>query len=379
MRLTLQVNGECARGRRVWEGESLLYVLRERLGLPGSKNACEQGECGSCSVYLDGELVCSCLVAGRARPRAARSCTVEGLADGRRAPPGPAGVRRDRRRAVRLLHAGPDRGDPRPAAAHAVARRDPEIREALAGNLCRCTGLREDPRRRAPRGRRRSARHERRSSSRAARSPRWTPPAPSIADGPDPDRGRPASPPSAPARRPSVAAPAPPRSTARGCLATPGLVNCHHHLYQWATRGLRAGGDALRLAHRRCTRCGRGIDEEIVHAAAPRRRWPRWPCSGCTHLHRPPLRVPARRRRPARRARSTRPRGLGLRFHPCRGSMDLGALARRPAARRGRRGPRRDPRRHRGGDRPLPRPGARARCCGSRVAPVLAVLGHRAS
>src|SRR3712207_8020812 len=70
MRLSLNVNGEQREADGVWEGESLLYVLRERLGFPGSKNACEQGECGSCSVYLDGVLVCSCLVlAGQAEDR----------------------------------------------------------------------------------------------------------------------------------------------------------------------------------------------------------------------------------------------------------------------------------------------------------------------
>ena len=70
MRLTLTVNGEVREADGVWEGESLLSALRDHLDLPGSKNACEQGECGSCSVYLDGELVCSCLVlAGQAEGR----------------------------------------------------------------------------------------------------------------------------------------------------------------------------------------------------------------------------------------------------------------------------------------------------------------------
>src|SRR3954452_11108899 len=78
MRLELTVNGEARHAEDVWEGESLLYVLRERLSLPGSKNACEQGECGSCSVYLDGVLVCACLVlAGQAAGR--EVVTVEGL------------------------------------------------------------------------------------------------------------------------------------------------------------------------------------------------------------------------------------------------------------------------------------------------------------
>ena len=63
MRVTCTVNGEPHQADDVWEGESLLYVLRERMGLPGSKNACEQGECGSCTVYLDGVPACACLVA----------------------------------------------------------------------------------------------------------------------------------------------------------------------------------------------------------------------------------------------------------------------------------------------------------------------------
>ena len=79
MRITTTINGETRQADDVWEGESLLYVLRERLGLPGSKNACEQGECGSCTVYLDDEVVCACLVAaGQAQGR--RIVTVEGLA-----------------------------------------------------------------------------------------------------------------------------------------------------------------------------------------------------------------------------------------------------------------------------------------------------------
>ncbi len=79
MRVTTTVNGERRQVDDVWPGESLLYVLRERMGLPGSKNACEQGECGSCTVYLDGTLVCACLVAaGQAEGR--EVTTVEGLA-----------------------------------------------------------------------------------------------------------------------------------------------------------------------------------------------------------------------------------------------------------------------------------------------------------
>ena len=79
MRVTATVNGARQQADDVWPGESLLFVLRERMGLPGSKNACEQGECGSCTVYLDGVPVCACLVAaGQAEGR--EIVTVEGLA-----------------------------------------------------------------------------------------------------------------------------------------------------------------------------------------------------------------------------------------------------------------------------------------------------------
>ena len=138
MRITCTVNGEQQQADDVWEGESLLYVLRERLGLPGSKNACEQGECGSCTVYLDGVLACACLVAaGQAQGRRVR--TIEGLA--------PGGVLSAVQRA--FLEAGAVQcGFCTPGlliAAHDLIERQPapsdaEIREALAGNLCRCTG-----------------------------------------------------------------------------------------------------------------------------------------------------------------------------------------------------------------------------------------------
>ena len=89
MRITFEVNGSIQEADDVWPAESLLFVLRERLGLPGTKNACEQGECGSCSVYLDGALVCACLVAApQAQGRSV--VTVEGLARGRQEPPTPA-------------------------------------------------------------------------------------------------------------------------------------------------------------------------------------------------------------------------------------------------------------------------------------------------
>ena len=138
MRLTCAVNGQLRTVDGVPPGESLLVALRERMGLPGSKNACEEGECGSCTVYLDDELVCSCLVAaGQADGRSVR--TVEGLADGADLDP----VQQA------FLDAGAVQcGFCTPGlvvAVHHLLRHSPqpsdaEIREALAGNLCRCTG-----------------------------------------------------------------------------------------------------------------------------------------------------------------------------------------------------------------------------------------------
>ncbi len=138
MRLKYTVNGERHEVDGVWEGESLLYVLRERLALPGSKNACEQGECGSCSVYLDGVLVCSCLVlAGQAV--GCEILTVEGLADGEALHPVQEAFVETG--AVQCGFCTPGLI----VTAHDLLRRKPEpsdaeIREALAGNLCRCTG-----------------------------------------------------------------------------------------------------------------------------------------------------------------------------------------------------------------------------------------------
>jgi carbon-monoxide dehydrogenase small subunit len=137
VKIELRVNGE-AREAEVWPGESLLFALRERLGLPGSKNACEQGECGSCSALLDGVLVCSCLVLA-AQADGHEVVTVEGLA-------GEDGLHRVQEAFVEagavqcgfctpgLVVAAADllARSPRPA--------DDEIREALSGNLCRCTG-----------------------------------------------------------------------------------------------------------------------------------------------------------------------------------------------------------------------------------------------
>ncbi|MGK5731047.1 (2Fe-2S)-binding protein [Streptomyces sp. URMC 124] len=174
MRVNFTVNGRPQQADDVWEGESLLYVLRERLGLPGSKNACEQGECGSCTVRLDGLPVCACLVAaGQAEGR--EVLTVEGLAEharrraagGSGTPAAPAGTSPDE---ARRWTAAPDDGASAAplspvqqafvdagavqcgfctpgllVAADELIERNPEpsdadIREALSGNLCRCTG-----------------------------------------------------------------------------------------------------------------------------------------------------------------------------------------------------------------------------------------------
>jgi aerobic carbon-monoxide dehydrogenase small subunit len=138
MRVTCTVNGESRDADDVWEGESLLYVLRERLGLPGAKNACEQGECGSCSVYLDGSLVCACLVlAGQAE--GAEIVTVEGLAAGGELHPVQEAFVETG--AVQCGFCTPGLV----VAAHDLLEREPQpsdaqVREALAGNLCRCTG-----------------------------------------------------------------------------------------------------------------------------------------------------------------------------------------------------------------------------------------------
>ena len=137
MKISLRINGK-EREADVWEGESLLFALRERLGLPGSKNACEQGECGSCSVLLDGELVCSCLVLA-AQAEGHDVITVEGLAqNGELHPVQEAFAETGAVQCgfctpglviatVDLLARTPDPSDD-------------EIREALSGNLCRCTG-----------------------------------------------------------------------------------------------------------------------------------------------------------------------------------------------------------------------------------------------
>ncbi|MFP3987764.1 (2Fe-2S)-binding protein [Streptomyces sp. E11-3] len=175
MRVNFTVNGRPQEADDVWEGESLLYVLRERIGLPGSKNACEQGECGSCTVRLDGVPVCSCLVAaGQAEGR--EVVTVEGLADYAQhrdahggCGTGACGTSLDAAQQWQATGTDSQTGEASELApiqqafldagavqcgfctpgllvqADALLERnaapsDADIREALSGNLCRCTG-----------------------------------------------------------------------------------------------------------------------------------------------------------------------------------------------------------------------------------------------
>ena len=286
-------------------------MLRERLALPGSKNACEQGECGSCSVYLDGVLVCSCLVAaGQAEGR--EIVTVEGLAPRR------TSCTRCRRRSCEagavqcgfctpgLIVATHDL-----LARNADARPTPRSARRWPGNLCRCTGYEKilDAVRLAGGARmividgcaiatvdadgtesRRAHRHRRTAGSpRSARARHR-------------DGGE--------------------RIDGRGCLATPGLINCHHHLYQWATRGLAQQATLFEWlvelvsdlgAHRRRDRARRRARRarRAAALAAARRRSDHhyvFPRDGGDLLA---VEIEAARE-------------LGIRFHPCRGSMDLG-------------------------------------------------------
>jgi carbon-monoxide dehydrogenase small subunit len=137
VRIEVVVNGERLEAD-VWAGESLLTTLRDRLGLPGSKNACEQGECGSCSVLLDGVLVCSCLVLA-AQADGHEVVTVEGLGDD-----GRLHAVQEAFAATGAVQCGFCTPGFVVATADLLNRipdpTDDEIREALSGNLCRCTG-----------------------------------------------------------------------------------------------------------------------------------------------------------------------------------------------------------------------------------------------
>lgn len=135
---SLTVNGETREVRDAWIGESLLYVLRERLGLPGAKGACEQGECGSCTVVIDNKAVCSCLVLA-ASATGREIATVEGL--------NPDGSLTDVQQAF-IDEGAVQCGFCTPGlvvAVHSLLDRNAsptelEVKEALSGNICRCTG-----------------------------------------------------------------------------------------------------------------------------------------------------------------------------------------------------------------------------------------------
>ena len=137
MRIGVTVNGEPLEAE-IWEGESLLYALREHMGLPGSKNACEQGECGSCSVLLDGVLVCACLVLA-AQADGHEIVTVEGLGSDESLHPVQEAFA-----ATGAVQCGFCTPGLIVATVDLLARvpepTDDQIREALSGNLCRCTG-----------------------------------------------------------------------------------------------------------------------------------------------------------------------------------------------------------------------------------------------
>ena len=134
----LKVNGKNHEVRDAWVGESLLYVLRERLGLPGSKGACEQGECGSCTVIMDGQAVCSCLVMA-ATAIDAEIKTIEGLT--------PVGDLTEVQDAF-ITEGGVQCGFCTPGLVVAIEHlldnnqspTEIEIKEAISGNICRCTG-----------------------------------------------------------------------------------------------------------------------------------------------------------------------------------------------------------------------------------------------
>jgi carbon-monoxide dehydrogenase small subunit len=135
---SLQVNGETLSVQDSWVGESLLYVLRERLGLPGTKGACEQGECGSCTVLMDGEAVCACLVMAATAVNS-EIVTVEGIASGSEL----TDVQQSfvEEGAVQCGFCTPGLI----VAVHHLLEKNPqpsefEVKEAISGNICRCTG-----------------------------------------------------------------------------------------------------------------------------------------------------------------------------------------------------------------------------------------------
>ena len=367
MRITATVNGELRQADDVWEGESLLYVLRERMGLPGSKNACEQGECGSCTVYLDDVPVCACLVAaGQAEGR--DIVTVEGLADGENLHPVQEA----------FVAAGAVQcGFCTPGlivAAHDLLRRRPQPRRpgdprGAGRQPVPVHRLREDPGR-GRAGRRSSGRASEDDRSRdlngcavvtmdaGARRVRQR----VRGHRRQPDHRR------WPAAGARAAWPGARRLDARGCLATPGLVNTHHHLYQWATRGLAADATLFDWLTELYPVWARIDAEDRARSRATAALG----LAGQDRLHDhdgSPLRLPARAAATCWARRSQAAREVGLRFHPTRGSMDLGASAGGlppddVVEDRGR-----DPGRHRRRRSRSSTTRRLTRCCGSAVAP----------
>ena len=314
MRIQLTVNGTRHEVDDVWEGESLLYALRERMGLPGLEERLRAGRVRLLHRLPGRACRCAPAWSRRARRRAARSPPSRGWPTPTRPAPGAAGVRRRGRGAVRLLHARPDRHHARPAGAQPAA-----VRPGDPGGAGRqplpVHRLREDHGRRAG-----PASGRRQSDDHRGRARRHRRPATEYPTGTSSSRAT-GSPPSATGR---------PRGLdGRDRRRRPRLP-AHPGLRQHPPPPLPVGDPrprrrrhAVRVADHALP--GVGPASTSTPCTPPRpARWPGWRCTGCTTSDRPPLRVPARRRRRARR-RDRRGRAeVGLRFHPTRGSMDLG-------------------------------------------------------
>ena len=147
---TLRINGQDRTVKDAWVGESLLYVLRERLELPGAKGACEQGECGSCTVLMDCDAVCSCLVMA-ATAVGAEIVTVEGLIESDPSMAATAEVISSQITDVQqafIAEGGVQCGFCTPGlivAVHHLLDKNPDptelqVKESISGNICRCTG-----------------------------------------------------------------------------------------------------------------------------------------------------------------------------------------------------------------------------------------------
>ena len=253
MRVTITVNGERREADDVWEGESLLYVLRERMGLPGSKNACEQGECGSCTVYLDG--VAGLRLPGRRRPGRGprRSARSRASRDGDELHPVQQAFVEAGAVQCGFCTPGPAGRDPRPAGPRPATPTTPRSARRWPATCAAAPATRRSSTPCAWRGRMAEqaawpSRHEHHRHRRARTSSPWTPPATEHAVRPRRRRGQPDHRGRRRARARATSPGATGTSTAPAAWSRPGLVNTHHHLYQWVTRGLG----------RRRTRCSSG-------------------------------------------------------------------------------------------------------------------------